>query len=183
MSGVLLVRDIMTKDVKVVRTDTSIQDVIATMLKFDISSVVVVQKDRPVGLITHKDLLTKVLKPGIPPAALTARSVMTTPVTSTNEEGSMEEAAKLMEVKRFKKLPVVKDGRLVGIVTSVDLIREQPRLIGLLEDLCRPCVRWQMHRMVPLYWCARNLEYEYLRKDLTQRFNNQTNYANCARLS
>ncbi len=138
MSGVLLVRDIMTKDVKVVRTDTSIQEVIATMLKFDISSVVVVQKDRPVGLITHKDLLTKVLKQGIPPAALTARSVMTTPVTSINEERNMEEAAKLMEVKRFKKLPVVKDGRLVGIVTSVDLIREQPRLIGLLEDLCRP---------------------------------------------
>ena len=57
MSGLISVRDAMTKPVKVVRTDTSVQEIVATMLKFDISSVVVVQKDIPVGLVTHKDLL------------------------------------------------------------------------------------------------------------------------------
>jgi len=138
MAGLLTVRDIMTRDVKVVREDTSMQEVIATMIKFDISSIVVVQRDRPVGLITHKDILTRILHPGIVPAALTAREVMSRPVITIHEEASIEEAAKLMAVKGFKKLPVVRDGKLVGIVTSMDLVREQPRLIGLLEDLLKP---------------------------------------------
>ena len=59
MAGMVSVREVMTKDVKVVREDTSVQEVVATMIKFDISSVVVVQKDRPVGLITHKDILVR----------------------------------------------------------------------------------------------------------------------------
>jgi CBS domain-containing protein len=63
MAEMLTVREVMSRDVKVVREDTSMQEVIATMLKFDISSVVVVQKDRPVGLITHKDILTECFNP------------------------------------------------------------------------------------------------------------------------
>ncbi|NIR86257.1 CBS domain-containing protein [Candidatus Bathyarchaeota archaeon] len=137
MAGLISVKDVMTKDVKVVRTDTSMQEVVATMIKFDISSVVVVQKDRPVGLITHKDILTKVLKPGFPTTALTARQVMSRPVITIKEETSVDEAAKLMARKGFKKLPVVQDGKLVGIVTSMDLIREQPRIIELFEDLLK----------------------------------------------
>jgi len=54
MAGMLTVKEAMTRDVRVVREDTSMQEVIATMIKFDISSVIVVQKERPVGLITHK---------------------------------------------------------------------------------------------------------------------------------
>jgi len=138
MAGILLVKDVMTKDVRVVRGDTSMQEVIATMIKFDISSVVVVQKDRPIGLITHKDILMKVLRPSLLPSVLTAKEVMSTPVTTINEEASIDEAAQLMASKGFKKLPVVRDGRLVGIVTSMDLVREQPRLVKIMEDLLKP---------------------------------------------
>jgi CBS domain-containing protein len=138
MAGFLLVRDIMTKDVKVVREDTNMQEVIATMIKFDISSVVVVQKERPIGLVTHKDVLTKVLQPGLAAGVLTARDVMSTPVITIGEEANIEDAAKLMTRKGVKKLLVVHDNRLVGIVTSMDLIREQPRLVQLVEDLLKP---------------------------------------------
>lgn len=138
MAGLISVREIMTEDVKVVREDTSMQEVIATMLKFDISSIVVVQKDRPVGLITHKDILLRVLKPGLPPAALTARQVMTSPLITIKEEASVDEAAKLMAMKGFKKLPVVRGGKLVGIITSMDIVREHPRSMDLLEDLLKP---------------------------------------------
>jgi len=138
MAGLLSVREVMTKDVKVVREDTSMQEVIATMIKFDISSVVVVQKERPIGLVTHKDILTKVLQPEFVASVLTVREVMTTPVITIGEEASIDEAARLMAKKGVKKLVVVKDGRLVGIVTSSDLVRAQPRLVQLLEDLLKP---------------------------------------------
>jgi CBS domain-containing protein len=138
VAGVFVVKNVMTEDVQSAGRDTSIQEVLDTMLKFDISSVVVVQHGRPVGIVTHKDILLKVLKPSLLPSALTARQVMSVPVTTIEEEASVEEAASLMASKRIKKLPVVIDGKLTGIVTSMDLVREQPKLVKLLEDLARP---------------------------------------------
>lgn len=139
MAGMLTVEEAMTRNVKVVREDTSMQEVIATMIKFDISSVVVVQKERPVGLITHKDILTKVLQPELVPSTLRARSVMSTNLVTIGEDTSLEEAAKLMVRKMVKKLLVVREGKLVGIITSMDLAREEPKLTKLFEDLLKYC--------------------------------------------
>ena len=139
MAGILSVREVMTPDVKVVREDTSVQEVVATMLKFDISSVVVVQKERPIGLITHKDILERVLQPELLPAALTARNVMSASLVTIGEEASLEEAARLMVKKQVKKLIVVQDHKLVGIITTVDIAREEPKLTKLFEDLLKYC--------------------------------------------
>jgi CBS domain-containing protein len=53
MASTILVKDIMSKDVKVVCPDTSVQEVVATLNKFNIGSVVVIQKDKPVGIINY----------------------------------------------------------------------------------------------------------------------------------
>ena len=137
MAGMVLVRDVMTKNPKVVRRDTSVQEVVATMNKFDISSVIVVQEERPVGIITHKDIMSKIVQSRIPPDAVTAREVMSTPVVTISEDVSIEEAVRLMSKKNVKKLPVVTDHKLVGIITSLDLVREEPKLIKLMEDLLK----------------------------------------------
>jgi CBS domain-containing protein len=133
----MLVRDAMTKNPKVVRRDTSVQEVVATMNKFDISSVIVVQEERPVGIVTHKDIVSKIVQPRIPPDAVTAREVMSSPIVSISEDASTEEAAKLMARKHIKKLVVVSDNKLVGIITTMDLVREAPKLAALMEDLLR----------------------------------------------
>lgn len=139
MAGMLNVEEMMTRDVKVVREDTNMQEVIATMLKFDISSLVVVQKERPIGLITHKDILAKVLQPELVLATLTARNVMSTNLVTIGEDASLEEAARLMARKRVKKLLVVHDNKLKGIITSMDIVREEPRLTKLFEELLKYC--------------------------------------------
>ena len=132
-----MVRDVMTKNPRVVRRDTSVQEVVATMNKFNISSVIVVPEERPVGIITHKDIISKIVQPRIPPDAVTAREVMSAPVVTISEDASIEEAAKLMAKKRIKKLPVVRDDKLVGIITSRDLVREAPKLVELMESLLK----------------------------------------------
>jgi len=137
MAGIVLVRDVMTKNPRVVRRDTSVQEVVATMNKFDISSLIVVQEERPVGIITHKDIVSKIVQPRIPPDAVTAREIMATPIFTIDENASIEEAARLMARKNIKKLPVVSDGRLVGIITSMDLVREAPKLTDLMEELLK----------------------------------------------
>jgi len=137
LAGLMMVRDVMTRNPRVVRRDTSVQEVVATMNKFDISSVIVVQEERPVGIITHKDIVSKIVQPRIPPDAVTAREVMSAPVVTIIEDASIEEAAKLMAKKRIKNLPVVRGDKLVGIITSRDLVREAPKLVELMESLLK----------------------------------------------
>jgi len=138
MASIMLVRDIMSKDVKVVRPDTSMKEVVATMNKFNIGSIIIVQSDRPVGIITERDILRRIVEPCLAPETLTARQIMTSPVLTISETASIEETAKLMARKRVKKLPVMDNGKLVGMITYTDIVAKVPTLLSLLEKLVRP---------------------------------------------
>ena len=138
MAGIVLVRDIMSKDVRVVRLDSSVKEVVATMNKFDIGSIVVVQGDRPVGIITERDILRRVVEPCLAPEVLTARQVMTSPLVTIKETASIDEAAGLMAKRRVKKLPVMNEEKLVGIVTFTDIVAKVPTMLSMLEELLRP---------------------------------------------
>jgi len=138
LAGLILVRDVMTKELRVVRRDTSVQEVVATMNKYDISSIIVVEGKRPIGIVTHKDIISKLVQTRIPPEAVTAREVMSSPVVAINENASVGEAARLMSKKRIKKLIVTRNNdELAGIITSTDLVREEPKMTELLDELLR----------------------------------------------
>jgi len=138
MAGLILVRDVMTKEPRVVRRDTSVQEVVATMNKYDISSIIVVEEKRPIGIVTHKDIISKLVQARIPPDAVTAREVMTSPIVTIKEETSLDEAARLMSKKHIKKLIVTRNNNeLVGIITSSDLVREAPKTTELLDQLLK----------------------------------------------
>jgi CBS domain-containing protein len=138
MASVVLVRDVMSKDVKVVRPDTTIKEAVATMNKFNIGSIIVMQSDKPVGIITERDVLRRIIELSLAPETQTARHVMTSPITTINETASIEEAAKLMAKKKIKRLPVINDGKLVGILTYTDIVFKVPTLLSVLEEIIRP---------------------------------------------
>jgi CBS domain-containing protein len=138
MAGIVLVRDVMSKEVKVVRPDSSVKEVVATMNKFDIGSILVVQGKRPVGIITERDILRRIVQPCLAPETLTARQVMTSPLLTINKTASIDEAAKLMAKEKVKKLPVMDKQKLVGIVTLTDIVTKVPTMLSILEELVRP---------------------------------------------
>lgn len=139
MAGIVLVRDVMSKSVRVVRPDSSVKEVVATMNKFDIGSIVVVQGERPVGIITERDILRRIVEPCLAPETLTARQVMTGPVITIDENASIDEAARLMAKKGVKKLLVTRNNdQLVGILTFTDIVTKVPDMLGILEELVRP---------------------------------------------
>ena len=76
MATAILVKDIMSNDVKMVRPDTTAQEVAATLNKFRIDSVVVVQKDKPVGIVTVRDVMNRLVEEYVAPRVLTARELM-----------------------------------------------------------------------------------------------------------
>ena len=138
MTGIVVVSDVMSKAVKVVRPDTSMKEVVATMNKFNIGSIIVVQAERPVGIITERDILRRLVEPCLAPETLRAREVMTSPVISISETASIDEAAKLMTRRKIKKLLVVNGEKLAGILTFTDIVTQVPNMLVILEELVRP---------------------------------------------
>jgi CBS domain-containing protein len=138
MASNVLVRDIMSKDVKTVRNDTTVKEVIALMNKFDKDAILVEQSGKPTGIITVKDVLVRAVEHGVPLSTIIARMVYTNPLVTIEETATVEEAANLMKEWRIKHLPIVdKNGALVGMVNDRDIIYSVPTLMSTMEEFCR----------------------------------------------
>jgi CBS domain-containing protein len=127
----------MTKAVKTVRFSISVRDAVRKMNKFFIGSILVVDDNKLVGILTERDILRSIVEQGIDSSVVKVKDVMSSPVITIYPDTSIEDAAQLMANKQIKKLPVMDEGKLVGIVTSMDLMKAAPTLVKLLEDLLR----------------------------------------------
>lgn len=138
LSDTLLVRDIMSTPVKAVREDTVLHEVIATLSNFDLNALVVVEGDKPVGIVTAKDVLTRAYEHGMPVSTVKAGSVASSPVTTIDEEANVQEAAELMRRKHIKHLPVTRQNCLVGMLSDTDIIFAMPKMMSTMDEVCRP---------------------------------------------
>jgi CBS domain-containing protein len=136
------VKDVMTRDVVTVTPDTSLKDVARKLVELGISGTPVVDDDGSiVGVISEADLLTKerrepedggalarLMRRADPAekakyAARTAREAMTSPAITIEGYWTIPTAAQVMLDRSVNRLPVVRQGRLVGVVTRADLVR------------------------------------------------------------
>jgi CBS domain-containing protein len=139
MASNVLVKEIMTKDVHVVRNDTSVAEVIATMAKYDLSYIIVEMSNKPTGIITEHDILVRLVSQGLAPSSVIARMIYTNPIFTIDDNATVEEAVKLMKHWGVKHLPVTgKEGELVGVLTSDDVMFAVPSMMSMMEEFCRP---------------------------------------------
>lgn len=133
----ILVKDIMSKNVKTVENNTPVQQVVEIMNKYDKDAIFVIQSGKPTGIITVKDLLIRAVEAGTPLKAIIARMVYTNPLVVIEETSTVEEAAKLMKHWNIKHLPVVdKQGALLGLVNDRDIVYAAPALMSMMKDFC-----------------------------------------------
>lgn len=137
MSGLLLVRDIMSTNIKTVRVDDNVLDAVKKMNKFRIGSIVVVSGPRPVGIITERNILERVVEPGLDPLVVKAKDVMSSPLITIEPNAPLEEAAQMMIRRSIKKLPVLDNERLVGIITATDLVRASNVQLSIVQELLK----------------------------------------------
>jgi CBS domain-containing protein len=138
MASNILVRDIMSKDIKTVRNDTSVKEVISLMTKYDKDAILVEQSGKPTGIITVKDVLVRAVEHGVPLNTIIARMVYTNPLVVIEENATVEEAAKLMKHWQIKHLPIVdKSGALLGMINDRDVVYSVPKLMSTMEEFCR----------------------------------------------
>ena len=131
----LKVEDVMVEDVVTVEDDVTVKKAVAIMNKYEIGCLIVTKRGKPVGIVTERDMLTRVLAESRNPERVKIADIISRPLVVAEPDMDLEEAARLMFKMKVKKLPVVSDGRLVGLVTLTDLARFQPQIIKILKKM------------------------------------------------
>lgn len=119
----ILLKDVMIQDVATISQDEKVTTAAKIMSKKNIGSILVVDDEDPIGILTEKDLLHKVVALGKDSNELFVREVMTSSLIIVDPETTIFEAHKIMNENKFRRLPVVKSNKLKGIVTETDLSR------------------------------------------------------------
>jgi predicted transcriptional regulator len=119
----MLIKDEMKRDVFVTGPGDSVKNAINLMSSKNIGCVVSVDKNKPVGILTERDILRKVVAPGIDSDNTKVRDVMTKKLISMESSKTVQEAVDLLEKRGIKRLPVIEFGKLIGIVTMTDLLK------------------------------------------------------------
>jgi len=119
----LTVSEIMTRIVHTVKPDASISDAISIMNEHRIGSVIVTEQDRAIGILTDRDILQRIEKRPLDTKSTKVRDLMSEPLVQISPDSFAEEASAIMRNRNLKKLVVVSQGKLVGIVTRTDVFR------------------------------------------------------------
>ncbi len=127
------VYDVMCRKVHTANCDSNICEVAGLMKENSVGSIVVLKEDSPVGIITEQDIARKVVASGKNPKETVVSEVAEKELISIESNRDLMEAMTLMGNSEIKHLPVIDEGKLLGIITAKDVIRLEPHLIEMME--------------------------------------------------
>jgi len=116
------VGDVMTKDVISIDPNITATEVARLIAQHKVEGFPVVSQGKPVGIVTGWDLLTKVIAKGLDPNKVKVKDFMTKSPVTCSVEDSVLKVAKLMAKHGIKRVPVVKNNRVIGILTPYDIL-------------------------------------------------------------
>jgi CBS domain-containing protein len=133
MTTRVLVRDIMNSPVVSASPGDNVRDIAKKMKEEKIGSIVIMEKDKPVGIVTDWDIVSNSVVRDAKPSQLKAKDVMQEIHTIEGEE-SITEAARQLRKHNIKRLGVVYKNKLVGIISSSDVIAVTPDLVDVVSE-------------------------------------------------
>ena len=116
------VGDVMSENLLTVDKSTSLQEAAQKMSALKVGCVIVTDNSKPIGIVTERDFVTKIVSEGRP-LFTEIFEVMSSPLTIINHEETIWEATEVMKTKTIHKIPVKKDEKIVGIITTTDIVR------------------------------------------------------------
>jgi CBS domain-containing protein len=134
------VRDAMTPGVSSVAPSDSVTKAAQAMQEQDVGSLPVVEGERVVGIVTDRDIVVRAVAKGVDPQTLTVGDVASSDLVTVEPDDDLDEALALMARHRVRRLPVVEDGRLVGVVAQADVALEAKEKDAgeMLADISQP---------------------------------------------
>jgi CBS domain-containing protein len=137
------VRDVMTSEVRSASPSQSLADAAELMKSEDVGSLLVTEQDRLIGIVTDRDIDVRAVAERRDPREMKVEEVITRDPVIIEPEQDLDEALSLMARNQIRRLPVVEDGRLVGIVAQADLgLGATKEEVGeTVEEISRPALR------------------------------------------
>jgi CBS domain-containing protein len=134
----MLVKDVMTSPVVTVDEDAPSNKIAKLMDENNLGCVIITSNaKKPVGIITERDLVKRVLSKNVVPDTIKAKGIMTSPLVTIEPEATISEAARRMSRLDIRRLGVVYKGNLVGLISSRDILGVMPELIEIIQERTR----------------------------------------------
>jgi len=128
------VKEAMTEKVLTTTATTTVAQAARVMAERGVGSIVIVKGKKPIGILTERDLLMKVVAADTKPSTIRVGKVMSSPVLTVNPDVEITDAARTMVKNKIRRLPVVEKGKLIGIITASDITAISPELIDVLPS-------------------------------------------------
>jgi len=129
------VMDIMSTPVRTVKETEKVSDAARKMDRYGVGGVIVVdRKGKPVGIITERDMVKRVVAKNLLPNRVKAASIMSKPLATISSNKDISEAAKTMSRLKIRRLAVMEGTKLVGVITSKDIVDITPALIDVIVE-------------------------------------------------
>ena len=125
---------VMNREVVSIDSDVSVKGAASKMAQHRVGCLIVTEKGRPVGMITETDMLSRVLALAKNAESTKVKTVMSKPLICGSPDMDFTEATKLMVNRAIKKLPIIHDEQLVGILTITDAIAVHPGMHNFIEE-------------------------------------------------
>ena len=119
----ILIQDVMARTLITVNTSTTALQIAKMMEQGGIGAIIVKENDSPVGIVTDRDFATKIAANNLP-FDTEAEKIMSSPLITINHDQPISAAAERMSSKKIRKLAVTENGKIVGIITSTDLVNQ-----------------------------------------------------------
>jgi CBS domain-containing protein len=129
------VKEIMTREPITVDITTKISEAAKKMVDLDVGSVIVMEGNTPVGILTERDMVRKIISKNASPDSLSMRNVITTPLITLDADEDIQKAIDLMLKMHIRRIPIVQDKKLVGLVTETDLVSVSVEMGNIFFDL------------------------------------------------
>jgi len=132
----------MEKDVQSINEDATVIDAAKQMAK-DVGRfggyLIVLKQGSPLGILTERDLVNKILARGADPSKTKVSEVMSTPLVTIDPDEDLLKAAEMMRQKNVRKLPVVRNGIIYGIITADDIAQKCGTYV---DKTVKDIIRW-----------------------------------------
>jgi CBS domain-containing protein len=131
----LAVRDVMTRTVVTAPPDMSAAEAGKKMVENRVGNVIIVKEGRPIGIVTESDMVAKVISKNVRPGSIKLEQLMSKPLITTRSGDDIHDAVLVMAQKKIRRLPVIDEDVLVGIITDADVIQVSSEINQILDNL------------------------------------------------
>ncbi|MEM0287864.1 MAG: CBS domain-containing protein [Nitrososphaerota archaeon] len=145
------VKEVMSKKFYVMSSKKNVEDAARLMVEKDVPCVLVSVDELIVGIVTERDIVRKIVAEGFRAKDVLLENIMTTPLITVQANATIEEASRLMITYNVRRLPVMQDDQMIGLVTATEIAATCAREVNYSDLRLNALARVPKEQLPPSY--------------------------------